>query len=151
MQKFEQAFRAFIVIARIGAGALLLAGPASASTYTMQDYYNALAAVDNDNQNISNLEGDIASIGNQIAWADDYYSFQVSHSCSGALNSGNGTQPNWYAYQDCIDGWNAEWSGVVSSLYADQAAAEMALAFAYAQLGTDQGTLALIMSDLGLS
>lgn len=146
MLKLEHAFHTVAA----GAAAFLFAGPAAASTYTMQDYYNALAAVESDYWQIGSLEAEIASARNQIDSNNFYYQWQYQQ-CSGIGTAGApGGSPNWYAIQDCQDSIAAEWSMVISGFEADIIGYELGLFAMYPVLSNDQALLAAIKADLGI-
>ena len=57
-----------------------------------------------------------------------YYQWQISQCVSGAGNANTGSnQPNWYAIQECQDGYYMEWYVVVTGFENDIAGAETGL------------------------
>ncbi len=143
----KSVFRTFLIVAGVGGAFTLSAGAAFADTYTMQDYYNALQAVDNDNAAISEDQASIYDLDQEKAADDQYYQGQI-YACGSV---GPGQPPrDPQATQECQDAYYDEWNNVVSSIAAERDAYEMQLAFDQAQLSNDASLLAAIKIALGI-
>lgn len=147
MSKLARALRLFIVAASMGAGILLPAAPASASTYTMQDYYTTLAAIDADSLMAGDLQNQVYYLQQNINWLNEWYYVQYNYYCS----AGQGGQPRSIdARDECMASTWAEWWFTVTPMEYELAGLQMSLAGALAQLNANLQLLAVIKVDLGI-
>jgi hypothetical protein len=148
MRKLERAFRLFSVAAIMGLALFLPSRPASAQTYSMQDYYIALAAVEYDYMVIGDLNSQISMLQGNIDSTNSYYEEQIRLCASGFSYWG---PPKTQAQiEDCQQGYYQEWYMWIWPMEMEMSGLQQSMGFAQMQLGNDEQLLGLIKAALGI-
>jgi len=148
MRKLERAFRIFIVVASLGFAVLVPSRPASAQTYSMEDYYLALAAVEYDYMVINDIYSQISILQGNIDSTNSYYADQIRY-CAGNGSPYWFPRPQWQI-EECQQGYYQEWYMWIWPMEMEMSGLQMDLGFAQMQLGNDEQLLGLIKSVLGI-
>ena len=148
MRKLDRAFRLFIVAASLGFAVLVPSRPALAQTYTMEDYYLAVAAVEYDYSVINELNGQINMLQGNIDSTNSYYEEQIRLCASGY--SSWGAIKTQAQIEDCQQGYYQEWYMWIWPMEMEMSGLHSSVGFAQMQLGNDEQFLGLIKAALGI-
>ena len=144
MLKLERTFRLFIVAATIGFAVFVPSRPAFA--YTMEDYYNALAALEYDASVINELGSQIMMLQESMDSTNLYYGDLVRE-CG--ISHGMFPKPEWQV-QECRDSVYQEWYLWIWPMEMEMNGLQSSMSYAQVQWSNDEQLLGLIKAELGI-